>query len=61
MKKINGAQILLEVLQEQGVEVIFGYPGGAVINLYDHLPEYSCRHILVRHEQAAVHARRQDE
>ena len=56
MKKINGAQILLEVLQEQGVEVIFGYPGGAVINLYDHLPEYSCRHFLVRHEQAAVHA-----
>ena len=56
MKKINGAQILLEVLQEQGVEVVFGYPGGAVINLYDHLPEYSCRHFLVRHEQAAVHA-----
>ncbi len=56
MKKINGAQILLEVLQEQGVEVIFGYPGGAVINLYDHMPEYSCRHFLVRHEQAAVHA-----
>ncbi|MCD6430660.1 MAG: biosynthetic-type acetolactate synthase large subunit [Deltaproteobacteria bacterium] len=56
MKKINGAQILLEILQEQGVEVIFGYPGGAVINLYDHLPEYSCRHFLVRHEQAAVHA-----
>ena len=56
MKKINGAQILLEILQEQEVEVIFGYPGGAVINLYDHLPEYSCRHFLVRHEQAAVHA-----
>ncbi len=56
MKEISGAQILLEVLQEQGVEVIFGYPGGAVINLYDHLPEYSCRHFLVRHEQAAVHA-----
>ena len=56
MKKMNGAQILLEILQEQGVEVIFGYPGGAVINLYDHLPEYSCQHILVRHEQAAVHA-----
>ncbi|MBN2808923.1 MAG: biosynthetic-type acetolactate synthase large subunit [Deltaproteobacteria bacterium] len=56
MRKLSGAQILLEVLQEQGVEVIFGYPGGAVINLYDHLPDYSCRHILVRHEQAAVHA-----
>jgi len=56
MKEISGAQILLEVLQEQGVEVIFGYPGGAVINFYDHLPDYSCRHFLVRHEQAAVHA-----
>ncbi len=56
MKEISGAQILLEVLQEQGVEVIFGYPGGAVINLYDCLPDYSCRHFLVRHEQAAVHA-----
>ncbi|HDS15698.1 MAG TPA: biosynthetic-type acetolactate synthase large subunit [Proteobacteria bacterium] len=56
MKKMSGAQILLETLQERGVEVIFGYPGGAVINLYHHLPDYSCRHILVRHEQAAVHA-----
>ncbi len=56
MKEMSGAQILLEVLQEQGVEVIFGYPGGAVINLYDCLPDYSCRHFLVRHEQAAVHA-----
>ncbi len=55
-KMLSGAQILLEVLQEQGVEVIFGYPGGAVIDLYDHLPDYDCRHFLVRHEQAAVHA-----
>ena len=55
-KMLSGAQILLEVLEEQGVDVVFGYPGGAVINLYDCLPEYSCRHFLVRHEQAAVHA-----
>ncbi len=55
-KMLTGARILLEVLQEQGVEVIFGYPGGAVIDLYDQLPQYECRHILVRHEQAAVHA-----
>ncbi len=55
-KMLTGAQILLEVLEEQGVEVVFGYPGGAVINLYDCLPEYNCRHFLVRHEQAAVHA-----
>ena len=55
-KMLTGAEILLEVLQEQGVEVVFGYPGGAVINLYDHLPQYDCKHFLVRHEQAAVHA-----
>ncbi|MCK5914559.1 MAG: acetolactate synthase large subunit, partial [Deltaproteobacteria bacterium] len=56
MEEVSGAQILLEVLEEQGVEVVFGYPGGAVINFFNHLPDYSCRHFLVRHEQAAVHA-----
>jgi acetolactate synthase-1/2/3 large subunit len=55
--KMNGAKILLECLKLEGVDTIFGYPGGTVINIYDEL--YSCkeiRHILPRHEQAAVHA-----
>lgn len=54
--KLNGAQIVCESLVREGVEVIFGYPGGAVINLYDALPDYALRHVLVRHEQAAAHA-----
>ena len=41
--KLNGSQILLEVLLEQGVDTIFGYPGGAVLNLYDALYDYSDR------------------
>lgn len=53
----NGARVLLELLQEHGIRVIFGYPGGAVISLYDELTRFPhIRHILVRHEQAAVHA-----
>ena len=52
----NGAQILLECLNLEGVEYIFGYPGGAVINIYDAIPNFKMKHILVRHEQAAVHA-----
>ncbi len=53
----NGAEVLLRVLQAQGVEVVFGYPGGAVLPIYDALfKQNSIRHILVRHEQAAVHA-----
>jgi acetolactate synthase-1/2/3 large subunit len=56
MKK-TGAQILCESLVREGVEVIFGFPGGAVLPLYDTLPQYpKIRHILVRHEQAAAHA-----
>jgi acetolactate synthase-1/2/3 large subunit len=56
MKK-TGAQIICESLVKEGVEVIFGFPGGAVTPLYDTLPEYpQLRHILVRHEQAAAHA-----
>jgi len=52
-----GAAIILKALQEQGVEVIFGYPGGAVLPIYDELfKQNSIRHILVRHEQGAVHA-----
>ncbi len=53
----NGAEVLLRVLQAQGVEVVFGYPGGAVLPIYDALfKQDTIRHILVRHEQAAVHA-----
>jgi acetolactate synthase-1/2/3 large subunit len=56
--KLNGSQILLEVLLEQGVDTIFGYPGGAVLNLYDALYDYSDRihHVLTAHEQGASHA-----
>jgi acetolactate synthase-1/2/3 large subunit len=53
----SGAETLLRALRDQGVEVIFGYPGGAVLPIYDALFQQSAiRHILVRHEQAAVHA-----
>jgi len=52
-----GAAIILKALQEQGVEVVFGYPGGAVLPIYDEFfKQNSIRHILVRHEQGAVHA-----
>ena len=54
---MSGAAIIVKALQDQGVEVIFGYPGGAVLPLYDELfKTNNLRHILVRHEQAAVHA-----
>lgn len=55
MKK-TGGQILLESLRLEGVDTIFGFPGGAVIDIYDALVGIPIRHILVRHEQAAVHA-----
>ena len=52
-----GAEVILRALKEQGVEVIFGYPGGSVLPIYDALfQQNAIRHILVRHEQAAVHA-----
>ena len=55
--RMTGAAIIVKALQDQGVEVIFGYPGGAVLPLYDELfKTNNLRHILVRHEQAAVHA-----
>ncbi len=55
--QINGAAIILKALQDQGVEVVFGYPGGAVLPIYDEIFKSNrIRHILVRHEQAAVHA-----
>lgn len=52
----TGAEILLECLKREGVDVVFGFPGGAVIDIYDAIPRFSLRHILVRHEQGAVHA-----
>ncbi|WP_158745598.1 acetolactate synthase 3 large subunit [Acidisphaera sp. L21] len=53
----SGAEILLQALKDQGVEVVFGYPGGAVLPIYDAIfNQNAIRHILVRHEQAAVHA-----
>ena len=54
--KLTGAQILMKVLKEEGVDSIFGYPGGAVIDIYDELDKTDIHHVLVRHEQAAVHA-----
>ena len=54
--KLKGTQVLLEVLKEEKVEIIFGYPGGAVLDIYDELYKSDFRHILVRHEQGAVHA-----
>ena len=56
MKRLTGAEILLESLKEEGVDTIFGYPGGAVVDIYDRLVKTDIRHILVRHEQGAVHA-----
>ena len=54
---LTGAEIVLRALKDQGVEVIFGYPGGAVLPIYDALFQQNhVRHVLVRHEQAAVHA-----
>ncbi len=54
--EMTGAQVLMKALKDEGVEVIFGYPGGAVIDIYDELVKTDIRHVLVRHEQGAVHA-----
>ncbi|MGB9857144.1 MAG: biosynthetic-type acetolactate synthase large subunit [Dictyoglomaceae bacterium] len=54
--EITVAQAIIKFLQEEGVEVIFGYPGGAVIAFYDALYDSSLKHVLVRHEQGAAHA-----
>jgi acetolactate synthase-1/2/3 large subunit len=51
----TGAQIVWETMVREGVEVIFGHPGGAILPTYDALPQYPIRHILVRHEQCAAH------
>ncbi|MBW2205961.1 MAG: biosynthetic-type acetolactate synthase large subunit [Deltaproteobacteria bacterium] len=54
--KLTGANIIIKVLEEEGVKTIFGYPGGAVLDVYDELLKTDIQHILVRHEQGAVHA-----
>ena len=54
--KVTGAQAIVKCLEEQGVEVIFGFPGGVIIDLFDELEKSSITNVLVRHEQAAVHA-----
>ncbi|MUM78372.1 biosynthetic-type acetolactate synthase large subunit [Pseudodesulfovibrio sp. F-1] len=54
--KLTGAQMLLKCLEMEGVEVMFGFPGGAVIDIYDEIPNSTVEHILVRHEQGAIHA-----
>ena len=55
--ELTGAEILIRCLQEEGVEYVFGYPGGAVLNIYDELfKQTRVKHVLVRHEQGAVHA-----
>ncbi len=57
MEPITGAEILVRCLKEEGVEYLFGYPGGAVLHIYDALyNQDEVKHVLVRHEQAAVHA-----
>jgi len=54
--EMTGAQILMTMLKKEGVDTLFGFPGGAVIDIYDELARTDIRHILVRHEQGAVHA-----
>ncbi len=56
--QLTGAQIVIECMKEQGVDTIFGYPGGAILNVYDELYKHAdeIRHILVSHEQGASHA-----
>jgi acetolactate synthase I/II/III large subunit len=53
--KRTGAQTIWEALVAEGVDVVFGYPGGAIMPTYDALPQYPVRHVLVRHEQGAAH------
>jgi acetolactate synthase-1/2/3 large subunit len=53
--KFTGAQILFESLKKEGVDVIFGFPGGAVLDIYHEMSKHNIRHILVRHEQGAAH------
>ena len=55
--EFTGADILLKALKDQEVDTIFGYPGGAVLPIYDEIfKQKKIKHVLVRHEQAAIHA-----
>ncbi|MCD7981796.1 MAG: acetolactate synthase large subunit, partial [Clostridiales bacterium] len=56
--QLTGAEIVIECLKEQGVDIVFGYPGGAILNVYDELYKHSdeIRHVLTSHEQGASHA-----
>lgn len=54
--ELTGAQVLLKCLEKENVKTVFGFPGGAVIDIYDELPNFPMEHILVRHEQGAIHA-----
>lgn len=56
MGKMSGSQAVVKCLEEEGIKIIFGYPGGAVIDLFDALMESDIENVLVRHEQGAVHA-----
>src|ERR1041385_8348307 len=57
LMQLTGAEIVIRCLQEEGVEYVFGYPGGAVLNIYDELfKQEQVKHVLVRHEQGAAHA-----
>lgn len=58
MKQLNGSEIVIECLKEQGVDTVFGYPGGCILNIYDELYKHSdeIRHVLTSHEQGAAHA-----
>src|SRR4028118_867949 len=56
-REMTGARMVVQALKDQGVDIVFGYPGGAVLPIYDEIfQQNDIRHILVRHEQAAVHA-----
>jgi len=55
-KPRNGADVLIQALHDQNVDIVFGYPGGAVLNVYDAMYRNPIRHILTRHEQGAIHA-----
>ena len=54
--KLKGSEVLLEALQAEGVDTIFGFPGAAIVDIYDEMVKTNLRHIVVRHEQGAVHA-----
>ena len=58
MKQLTGSEIVIECLKEQGVDTVFGYPGGTILNIYDELYKHSkeITHILTSHEQGAAHA-----